>query len=101
MKSYISAPEILAEQEFDFKVDVWSCGVMMYHMLENKGPFPAKTLEELKRMVCTNAYTIPTPNKACPDISRDCIDCCFKMLSKDTRSRPKYVSSIVLNFISL
>ncbi|CAD7935194.1 unnamed protein product [Amoebophrya sp. A25] len=84
-----SAPEILSEKEFDFKVDVWSCGVMMYHMLENRGPFPAKTLTELKQMVCTNAYAIPRPGRNTRDLSSDCIDCCFRMLSRDPRDRPR------------
>ena len=49
-----SAPEILSEKQFDFRVDVWSAGVMMYHIILNQQPFPAKSMDQLKNMVCTN-----------------------------------------------
>ncbi|CAD7924488.1 unnamed protein product [Amoebophrya sp. A120] len=84
-----SAPEILRQQPFDFKVDVWSCGVLMYHMLENTGPFPAQTMEQLKKMVCTNAYKIPNPTRKTPGIPPDCVDCCLRMMCKNATDRPK------------
>lgn len=33
MYSQFTAPEIFQEQMFDFKVDVYSAGVIMYHLL--------------------------------------------------------------------
>ena len=48
-----SAPEILSQQQFDFRVDVWSAGVMFYHMLTGESPFMARSMDELKAKVCT------------------------------------------------
>ena len=39
MYSQFTAPEIFQEQMFDFKVDVYSAGVIMYHLLSQRFPF--------------------------------------------------------------
>ena len=49
-----SAPEILTQLRFDFKVDIWSVGVIMFNMLQGSGPFPGNTIDELKNMVCNS-----------------------------------------------
>lgn len=73
-----SAPEILLEKRFDFRVDVWSAGVIMYHCLQSSAPFPAKTMAQLKEMVCDNKPPVPKY----PGLSPECLDVCWRMMQK-------------------
>mmetsp|Transcript_25599 Transcript_25599/g.44700 ORF Transcript_25599/g.44700 Transcript_25599/m.44700 type:complete len:524 (+) Transcript_25599:346-1917(+) len=44
------APEVLDKQPYDFKVDIFSAGVVLYIMLSGRSPFPGETAREvLKR----------------------------------------------------
>jgi len=44
--AYYIAPEVMKKQ-YDYKCDVWSCGVMMYILLSGKPPFDGKNDEEI------------------------------------------------------
>jgi len=48
--SYFMAPEILMKQIHDYKVDLWSMGVILFFMLFREYPFKnsAKLLDEIK-----------------------------------------------------
>lgn len=35
------APEMLRDQSYDFKCDIWSMGVILYEMVTKRHPFPA------------------------------------------------------------
>jgi serine/threonine-protein kinase ULK/ATG1 len=41
------APEILAGQDYDNKVDIWSVGTVFYEMLFGKPPFTAENIADL------------------------------------------------------
>jgi len=43
---YYLAPEILRSNGYDEKVDVWSCGVILYILLIGKAPFRGKNQYE-------------------------------------------------------
>jgi serine/threonine protein kinase len=40
-------PEIVNNEEYDSKVDIWSAGVVLYSLFTGKPPFFAKTREEI------------------------------------------------------
>jgi len=46
-----AAPEVLSLQQYDgFKVDSWSCGVVLYTLLMGKIPFPSDMVSEFTRL---------------------------------------------------
>eukprot|EP01083_Nonionella_stella_P064350 167619_1 len=50
------APEILKHQFYNYKVDLWSLGVILYLMLVAIQPFKAKTLSEIYRLIVKGRY---------------------------------------------
>ena len=46
-----SAPELIMEQAFSNKVDVWSFGCCIYYMLNKKDPFDGRTPPETKNNI--------------------------------------------------
>jgi len=58
--SYWMAPEIIAEQEHDGKVDVWSFGVVLYEMLSGLPPYnDVKDSEEVKSLILREQFPPP------------------------------------------
>ena len=45
--AYYIAPEILKKQPYDYKCDIWSCGVVLYCMLAGKPPYNGNENEEI------------------------------------------------------
>ena len=37
------APEMLFKGEYDYRVDIWALGVLLYEMLHGRAPFKGKT----------------------------------------------------------
>jgi NIMA (never in mitosis gene a)-related kinase len=48
---YYLSPEVWRRTEYDWKVDIWSLGVIAYEMAMLELPFPAETRGELERRV--------------------------------------------------
>ena len=41
-------PEMVHEKKYDYKIDIWALGILLYELVHCKAPFPAKDAEELK-----------------------------------------------------
>lgn len=82
---YYVAPEVLAGREHGEKVDVWSCGVVLYVMLAGFPPFYGETVAEIFEAVMRGNLRFPvrifqTVSPAAKDLLR-------KMLCKDVSRR--------------
>ena len=55
------APEIIKKVKYDYKVDVWSLGVISYILLSGKPPFNGKTKDEIFLQVATKAVSYTDP----------------------------------------
>jgi len=53
------APEMLTEDTYDARVDVWSLGVLMYECLVGAAPFEAEELEETQRRIARATLAFP------------------------------------------
>ena len=42
------APEIVNNEGYDYRVDIWSLGVLLYEMIHKKAPYPARSVHEIK-----------------------------------------------------
>jgi len=53
------APEMLSEDEYDYKVDIWAMGVLLYEMLVGELPFYGADDTELEAQILTGAIRYP------------------------------------------
>lgn len=54
------APEILRDQKYSEKVDIFSAGVVAYVALTKHSPFPGNTIEEILQTNCDNSMEFPS-----------------------------------------
>ena len=41
------APEIIARENYEFKVDIWASGVLLYILMSGKAPFTGKSKQDI------------------------------------------------------
>ncbi|KAM7257388.1 hypothetical protein ACFE04_013129 [Oxalis oulophora] len=82
---YYVAPEVLAGKEYGEKVDVWSCGVVLYVMLAGFPPFNGETSVEVFEAVMRGNLRFPT--RVFQNVSMEVKDLIRRMLCKDVARR--------------
>mmetsp|Transcript_20832 Transcript_20832/g.57674 ORF Transcript_20832/g.57674 Transcript_20832/m.57674 type:complete len:514 (-) Transcript_20832:130-1671(-) len=80
---YYLSPEIIEDRPYNFKSDIWSCGVVLYEMTTLKHPFDADSLVILASKILKDQY--PPPDAM---YSKDLVSLIRRMLCKDANSRP-------------
>jgi len=80
------SPEILQRLPYNYKVDIWSLGVIIYFLLSGEIPFMPKSskLEEMILYICNKD---PTFSKKFDKISKDAIDLIKVCLEKKPGDR--------------
>ena len=49
------APEIITKSNYDYKVDIWSLGILLYELLHGKVPFDGSSIPEKCKNVLNNS----------------------------------------------
>ncbi|KAH0792668.1 AGC family protein kinase [Histomonas meleagridis] len=76
------APELVQEQPYDEKIDIWSLGIILYELYYGKPPFYTNSIYTLIQMISKESIAWIDP------ISDSFKDFLSKMLQKDPTKRP-------------
>lgn len=82
---YYVAPEVLSGREYTEKVDVWSCGVILYLLLSGILPFYGESASEVFEKVIRGNLRFPAG--AFPEVSKEAKDLIRRMVCKDVGRR--------------
>ena len=90
------SPELINEGPYDQKADVWSLGIMVYHILTGERPFFGRNIEELKNKLDSGKFKIPSNM----DFSLECIQFVTSCLKSDSGKRLDYNQLLEHPFLS-
>ena len=78
------APEVVQEQKYDEKVDVWSVGVITHILLSGTPPFFGKSTMEIYQSIINDQ---PKFGRYLPRLSKEAVEFTMMMLQKDPSKR--------------
>lgn len=81
------APQVLNNEEYGLKADIWSLGTMIYELLVGFPPFTGTSATNLAHNVKKGKYGIPKSL----NISMSCLDFIDKCLKAEPSKRMEYV----------
>ena len=79
---FYMAPEVI-QQKYNFKCDLWSCGVIMYILLTNRLPFSGENDDEIISNILYSEYN----TFYLKDFSENTKDLLKKLLERDVNKR--------------
>lgn len=80
------APELVKEQKYNEKVDVWSLGCIVYQLLSGKTPFDGKSIQQINRFICTKEVSFK--EKQWANVSPGAKDFIMQCLDRNQTTRP-------------
>jgi serine/threonine protein kinase len=93
---YTMAPEVL-RGDYDSKVDVWSCGVIVYMLLSSSLPFYGKTRQHVVRRIVAGKYSFKA--RRWRSISSDAKKFVVTLLEANAKKRPSAVEALRMPWI--
>lgn len=83
--TYMSPEQVSAGKDIDFRTDIYSLGITLYHILAGKPPYDGTSVVD----VITQHFSAPIPDirEARPDISRRFANIIKKMMAKQKEDR--------------
>ena len=79
------APEVLLKKKYDFAVDYWNLGCVLFEMLVGRPPFVEKNLHEVLRSIVNKELEVPGA------VSKEAGDVLKGLLEKDPKKRLRAV----------
>ena len=83
---YISPEQAMSEKDIDFRSDIYSLGITLYHMVTGSVPFNATTAVAI--MMKHVKANFPPPEERNPDVSKEFSELLRSMMAKDKNDRP-------------
>eukprot|EP00347_Sterkiella_histriomuscorum_P015779 403355712 len=80
------APELFNGNSYNYKVDVWAVGTLLFHLLTGTYPFKGRNIDELKKNLRDGSYKIPKDIS----ISIECLEFLNNCLKFKSSSRKSY-----------
>ena len=81
------APELIRNQDYDEKVDIWSVGVITFQLLTGKNLFHAVRREDVKRKILNTKAENLTKDPLLEKVSGEAKDFIFNCLRKSKDER--------------
>ena len=89
------APEIVGSEKYDFGVDTWSLGILLYELLMGHSPFRAKKDKNIMLKIKLHDLSLDE-NK----LSKECIDLISGLLDPNPLNRLKIKDILVHQFVT-
>uniref|UniRef100_A0A1J3HRS1 Serine/threonine-protein kinase ATG1 n=1 Tax=Noccaea caerulescens TaxID=107243 RepID=A0A1J3HRS1_NOCCA len=80
------APEIIRNQKYDAKADLWSAGAILFQLVTGKPPFDGTNHIQLFHNIVRDAE-LKFPEDALNEIHPDCVDLCRSLLRRNPIER--------------
>ncbi|KAK3194492.1 hypothetical protein Dsin_025802 [Dipteronia sinensis] len=80
------APEIIQNQKYDAKADLWSVGAILFQLVTGKPPFDGNNHLQLFQNILTSTE-LRFPPGALEDLHPDCVDLCRSLLRRNPVER--------------
>jgi serine/threonine protein kinase len=81
------APEMLKEEEYSFSVDIWSCGVVLYELLNRNTPFDSDSFKKNHKKILKNIKANVNDIYYSKRLSSEAIDLLKKCFVLDPKKR--------------
>jgi serine/threonine protein kinase len=81
---YFYSPEVLLNNDFSIKSDIWSAGVIMYILLLGKFPFISENIDILKENIINQEINFNNDNIIIDDLEKDLL---IRLLEKNKEIR--------------
>ena len=88
---YYFSPELINNEPYDYKTDIWSLGIVLYELCCLKLPFQGNNIAQLSMKILKGSYS-PLPN----NYSNDIKVLVKKMLNVNKNKRPSIID--ILNY---
>lgn len=88
------APEIVTETAYDYSIDIWSLGVLLYEMLHGHAPFKGKEYKEIASNIKKGEI------KYSSSIAQDAEELIASILVKEPSKRPSINTILSSSFVT-